>query len=58
MKQCPVCGLTVEDREPFCPRCSAEDVYKRQVPQRPLPGLSPAARAPRPLHFSTGCAGF
>ena len=29
-----------------------------RVPQRPLPGLSAAQRAPRSLHFSTGCAGL
>ena len=29
-----------------------------RVPQRPLPGLSAAQRAPRSLHVSTGCAGL
>ena len=34
MKQCPVCGLTVEDREPFCPRCSADLTHVPPQPAR------------------------
>ena len=44
MKQCPVCGLTVEDREPFCPRCSADLTH---VPPLP-PQAQPLAPAPPP----------
>ena len=41
MKQCPVCGLTVEDREPFCPRCSADLTH--------VPPLPPQAQPVQPL---------
>lgn len=46
MKQCPVCGLTVEDREPFCPRCSADLTH---VPPL-LPQAQPLAPAPPPYY--------
>lgn len=46
MKQCPVCGLTVEDREPFCPRCSADLTH---VPPLP-PQAQPLAPAPPPYY--------
>ena len=50
MKQCPVCGLTVEDREPFCPRCSADltDVPPLPPQAQPLAPAPPPYYAPRP----------
>lgn len=46
MKQCPVCGLTVEDREPFCPRCSADLSH---VPPMPPQAAPPYPLAPPPV---------
>ena len=50
MKQCPVCGLTVEDREPFCPRCSADLTHVPPLPPQaqPLAPAPPPYYAPRP----------
>lgn len=48
MKQCPVCGLTVEDREPFCPRCSVDLTH---VPPLP-PQAQPLAPAPPPPYYA------
>ena len=50
MKQCPVCGLTVEDREPFCPRCSAGLTHVPPLPPQaqPLAPAPPPYYAPRP----------
>ena len=50
MKQCPVCGLTVEDREPFCPRCSADLTHVPPLPPQaqPLAPAPPPYNAPRP----------
>lgn len=50
MKQCPVCGLTVEDREPFCPRCSADLTHVPPLPPQaqPLVPAPPPYYAPRP----------
>lgn len=50
MKQCPVCGLTVEDREPFCPRCSADLSHVPPLPPQaqPLAPAPPPYYAPRP----------
>ncbi len=50
MKQCPVCGLTVEDREPFCPRCSADLSHVPPLPPQaqPLAPTPPPYYAPRP----------
>ncbi len=36
MKQCPVCGLTVEDREPFCPRCVPPYIPRPQPERKPF----------------------
>lgn len=50
MKQCPVCGLTVEDREPFCPRCSADLSHVPPLPPQaqPLAPAPPPTYVPRP----------
>lgn len=53
MKQCPVCGLTVEDREPFCPRCSADlshvpPLSPQAQPVQPLAPAPPPTYVPRP----------
>lgn len=50
MKKCPVCGLTVEDREPFCPRCSADLTHVPPLPPQaqPLAPAPPPYYAPRP----------
>ena len=50
MKQCPVCGLTVEDREAFCPRCSADLTHVPPLPPQaqPLAPAPPPYYAPRP----------
>ena len=50
MKQCPVCGLTVEDREPFCPRCSADLTHVPPLPPQaqPLAPAPPPTYVPRP----------
>ena len=46
----PVCGLTVEDREPFCPRCSADLPHVPPLPPQaqPLAPAPPPYYAPRP----------
>lgn len=49
MKQCPVCGLTVEDREPFCPRCSADLTHVPPLPPQAQP-VQPLAPAPPPTY--------
>ena len=49
MKQCPVCGLTVEDREPFCPRCSADLSHVPPLPPQAQP-VQPLAPAPPPYY--------
>lgn len=48
MKQCPVCGLTVEDREPFCPRCAADLSHVPPLPPQaqPVQPLAPPAAPP------------
>lgn len=50
MKKCPVCGLNVEDREPFCPRCSADLTHVPPLPPQaqPLAPAPPPYYAPRP----------
>lgn len=49
MKQCPVCGLTVEDREPFCPRCAADLSHVPPLPPQAQP-VQPLAPAPPPTY--------
>lgn len=48
MKQYPVCGLTVEDREPFCPRCAADLSHVPPLPPQaqPVQPLAPPAAPP------------
>lgn len=50
MKKCPVCGLNVEDREAFCPRCSADLTHVPPLPPQaqPLAPAPPPYYAPRP----------
>lgn len=50
MKKCPVCGLNVEDREAFCPRCSADLSHVPPLPPQaqPLAPAPPPYYAPRP----------
>ncbi|CCX38861.1 unknown [Clostridium sp. CAG:1013] len=50
MKQCPTCGLYVQDQAAFCPRCGADMTHVPQIPpqampQNPMP-LSPPPQGP------------
>ena len=50
MKACPTCGMSAEDRAPFCPCCGSSFVESRPTPTPPPPvAKKPAKPAHPPL---------
>ncbi len=47
MKQCPVCGMYVQDQGTFCPRCGVDLTHVPPIPPQAMP-QNPTPLAPPP----------
>lgn len=45
MKQCPVCGMYIQDQGAFCPRCGVDMTHVPMVPSQAIP-QNPTPLAP------------